>query len=59
MEISVEDLELEAKALLKRAARIEADAAAQREQIRRFIDHLAESRRADTGREPARPTIGP
>ena len=40
-----QELELEAKALLKRAARIEAEAVTQREQARRLIEHLAEPRR--------------
>jgi len=45
VKLSGNDVELEAKALLKRASRIEADAVAQREQARRLIEHLAESRR--------------
>lgn len=45
-----QDLELEAKALLKRAARIEAEAVTQREQALRFIEHLQESRKAEAGR---------
>ena len=45
MRLTDQDLEFEAKALLKRAARIEAEAVTQREQARRLIEHLAESRR--------------
>ena len=45
MRLTDQDLELEAKALLKRAARIEAEAVTQREQASRLIKHLAESRR--------------
>lgn len=51
VKLSDDDLELEAKALLKRASRIEADAVAQREQTRRLIEHLRESRTVE--RPPA------
>lgn len=52
MRLSDQDLELEAKALLKRAARIEAEAVTQREQARRLIEHLVEARRQPS-RKPA------
>lgn len=52
MKLSAQELELEAKALLRRAARIEHEATLQREQARRFIEHLSETMRTTEPEAP-------
>lgn len=51
MRLAPADLEFLAKAILKRAARLEAEAQIQREQVRQLVAQLAEVRRAG-GEQP-------